>query len=135
MTNVIFNSGFIGFLIWVLLFAVNTAALAIAIRCVWSELLQLVVPKTHPGRLRAGSQRLSRRSVVVSGLVAGGGEGGIDVYFISKSQTGRKRIIRLRGRLTSPSRNPTFVFPHGSTDPLFPCRVSRGFQSVLQARP
>ena len=35
MTNVIFNSGFIGFLIWVLLFAVSTAALAIAIRCVW----------------------------------------------------------------------------------------------------
>ena len=35
MTNVIFNSGFIGFLIWVLLFAVSTAALAIAIRCMW----------------------------------------------------------------------------------------------------
>ena len=35
MTNVIFNSGFIGFLIWVLLFAVSTAALPIAIRCVW----------------------------------------------------------------------------------------------------
>ena len=35
MTNVIFNSGFIGFLIWLLLFAVSTAALAIAIRCVW----------------------------------------------------------------------------------------------------
>ena len=35
MTNVIFNSGFIGFLIWVLLFAVSTAALAIAIHCVW----------------------------------------------------------------------------------------------------
>ena len=35
MTNVIFNSGFIGFLICVLLFAVSTAALAIAIRCVW----------------------------------------------------------------------------------------------------
>ena len=35
MTNIIFNSGFISFLIWVLLFAVSTAALAIAIRCVW----------------------------------------------------------------------------------------------------
>ena len=35
MTNVIFNSGFIGFLIWVLLFSVSTAALQIAIRCVW----------------------------------------------------------------------------------------------------
>ena len=35
MTNVLFNSGFIGFLIWVLLFAVSTAALAIAIRCMW----------------------------------------------------------------------------------------------------
>ena len=35
MTNEIFNSGFIGFLIWVLLFAVSTAALPIAIRCVW----------------------------------------------------------------------------------------------------
>lgn len=35
MTNVIFNSGFIGFLIWLLLFAVSTAALAIAIRCAW----------------------------------------------------------------------------------------------------
>ena len=36
MTNVIFNSGFIGLLIWVLLFAVSTAALAIAIRCAWA---------------------------------------------------------------------------------------------------
>ena len=36
MYQVIFNSGFIGFLIWVLLFAVSTAALAIAIRCVLS---------------------------------------------------------------------------------------------------
>ena len=35
MTNVIFNSGLIGFLIWLLLFAVSTAALAIAIRCIW----------------------------------------------------------------------------------------------------
>ena len=35
MTNVIFNSGFIGFLICVLFFAVSTAALPIAIRCVW----------------------------------------------------------------------------------------------------
>ena len=35
MTNVIFNNGFIGFLIWVLLFAVSTAALAIAIHCMW----------------------------------------------------------------------------------------------------
>ena len=35
MTNVIFNSGFIGFLICVLLFAVSTATLPIAIRCVW----------------------------------------------------------------------------------------------------
>jgi len=60
MTNVIFNSGFIGFLIWVLLFAVSTATLPIAIRCVWAELLQLVVPKTHPDRLQAGSLRESR---------------------------------------------------------------------------
>jgi|GEM_PF-5145016 len=36
MSNVIFNSGFIGFLIWLLLFAVSTAELAIAIRCAWS---------------------------------------------------------------------------------------------------
>ena len=36
MNQVIFNSGFIGFLVWVLLFAVSTAALAIAIRGVWS---------------------------------------------------------------------------------------------------
>ena len=36
MYQVIFNSGFIGFLIWLLLFAVSTAALAIAIRCAWS---------------------------------------------------------------------------------------------------
>lgn len=36
MINVVFNSGFIGFLIWALLFAVSTAALAIAIRCIWS---------------------------------------------------------------------------------------------------
>ncbi len=36
MHQVIFNSGVIGFLIWLLLFAVSTAALAIAIRCAWS---------------------------------------------------------------------------------------------------
>ena len=36
MINIIFNSGFIGFLIWLALFAVSTAALAIAIRCAWS---------------------------------------------------------------------------------------------------
>lgn len=35
MHQVIFNSGVIGFLIWLLLFAVSTAALAIAIRCIW----------------------------------------------------------------------------------------------------
>lgn len=35
MYDVIFNSGFIGFLIWVLLFAVSTTALAITIRCIW----------------------------------------------------------------------------------------------------
>ena len=35
MYQVIFNSGFIGFLIWLLLFAVSTAGLAIAIRCGW----------------------------------------------------------------------------------------------------
>ncbi|MBN2643061.1 MAG: MotA/TolQ/ExbB proton channel family protein [Victivallales bacterium] len=35
MTNIIFNSGLMGLLIWVLLFAVSTAALAIAIRCAW----------------------------------------------------------------------------------------------------
>ena len=74
MTNVIFNRGFIGFLICVLLFTVSTAALQIAIRCVWSELLQLVVPKTHPGRLRAGSRRLSRKDmqrVSLLGVVKG----------------------------------------------------------------
>lgn len=36
MTNVIFNSGFLGFLIWLLLFAVSTTALAIGIRCAWN---------------------------------------------------------------------------------------------------
>ena len=35
MYNVIFNSGFLGFLIWLLLFAVSTTALAIGIRCAW----------------------------------------------------------------------------------------------------
>ena len=35
MYDIIFNSGFIVFLIWLLLFAVSTAALAIAIRCIW----------------------------------------------------------------------------------------------------
>lgn len=34
MYNVIFNSGFIGLLIWVLLFATFTAA-ALVIRCIW----------------------------------------------------------------------------------------------------
>jgi len=32
MTNVIFNSGFMGLLIWVLLFVVSIAALAISFR-------------------------------------------------------------------------------------------------------
>ena len=36
MFNIIFNSGLIGLIIWMLLCAVSTAALAIAIRCVWS---------------------------------------------------------------------------------------------------
>lgn len=35
MYNVIFNSGFIGLLIWVLLFATSTAAAALVIRCIW----------------------------------------------------------------------------------------------------
>ena len=35
MTDIVFNSGFIGFLIWLLLFAASTAALAITIRCIW----------------------------------------------------------------------------------------------------
>ncbi|MDD4181509.1 MAG: MotA/TolQ/ExbB proton channel family protein [Victivallaceae bacterium] len=35
MYNVIFNSGFLGFLIWLLLFAVSTMALAIGVRCAW----------------------------------------------------------------------------------------------------
>ena len=36
MYQVIFNSGLIGFIIWLLLFAVSTAALALIIRCAWS---------------------------------------------------------------------------------------------------
>ena len=36
MYDVIFNSGVTGFLIWVLLFAVSTAVLAIAICYTWS---------------------------------------------------------------------------------------------------
>jgi hypothetical protein len=36
MYDVIFNSGLIGFLIWMLLFVVSTGALAIAIRCAWN---------------------------------------------------------------------------------------------------
>lgn len=35
MYDVIFNSGFIGLLIWLLLFAASTAAVALVIRCVW----------------------------------------------------------------------------------------------------
>ena len=34
--QVIFNSGLIGFIIWLLLFAVSTATLALIIRCAWS---------------------------------------------------------------------------------------------------
>jgi biopolymer transport exbB protein len=51
MYNVIFNSGFIGFLIWVLLFAVSTAALAIAIRCVWSLRKKAFVTVTFKEKL------------------------------------------------------------------------------------
>ena len=36
MYDVVFNSGFIGLLIWILLFSTSTAAIAIAIRCAWS---------------------------------------------------------------------------------------------------
>lgn len=36
MTSVIFNSGLIGFIIWLLLFFVSTAALALILRCAWS---------------------------------------------------------------------------------------------------
>lgn len=35
MTQVIFNSGILGFLIWLFLFATSTAALAVAIHCGW----------------------------------------------------------------------------------------------------
>jgi len=35
MYDVVFNSGFIGFLIWALLFATSTVALAVTIRCFW----------------------------------------------------------------------------------------------------
>ena len=35
MYNVIFNSGFIGLLIWLLLFAASTTAVALIIRCIW----------------------------------------------------------------------------------------------------
>jgi biopolymer transport protein ExbB len=35
MYDVIFNSGFIGFLIWLLLFATSTAGLALVFRCAW----------------------------------------------------------------------------------------------------
>ena len=34
MLNTVFNSGPIGFIIWVLLFAVSTAALALILRCI-----------------------------------------------------------------------------------------------------
>ena len=36
MSQVIFNSGLIGFIIWLLLFSVSTAALALILRCAWS---------------------------------------------------------------------------------------------------
>ena len=36
MYDVVFNSGFIGLLIWILLFLTSTAAVAIVIRCAWS---------------------------------------------------------------------------------------------------
>ena len=58
MANVIFNSGFIGLLIWLLLFAVSTAALALILRCAvslreavfWGNELQYYQPseKIHP---------------------------------------------------------------------------------------
>jgi len=51
MMNIVFNSGFIGFLIWVLLFAVSTAALAIAIRCVWSLRKKAFVTVTFKEKL------------------------------------------------------------------------------------
>ena len=35
MSDVVFKSGIVGFLIWLLLFSVSTAGLAIAIRCGW----------------------------------------------------------------------------------------------------
>lgn len=43
MFNIIFNSGLIGFLIWLLIFAVSTMGLAIAIRCAWSLRTSLFV--------------------------------------------------------------------------------------------
>ena len=46
MYNVIFNSGIVGFLIWVLLFGASTAALAIGIRCVWNLQKSLFESKT-----------------------------------------------------------------------------------------
>ncbi|MBS1369211.1 MAG: MotA/TolQ/ExbB proton channel family protein [Lentisphaeria bacterium] len=79
MYDVIFNSGFIGFLIWVLLFATSTAAAALAIRCGWMlrgrRFESEKVPAEILSRLQAGdwssAEEYCRGNVSVTAKILG----------------------------------------------------------------
>ena len=55
MTNVIFNSGFIGLLIWILLFATSTLALALMIRSAYLLRKRHFLPKVDLAEILKGS--------------------------------------------------------------------------------
>ena len=53
MYDVVFKSGIVGLLIWVLLFLTSTAALAIAIRCAWSLRKRRILSPELPPQLES----------------------------------------------------------------------------------
>jgi len=55
MTNIIFNSGFIGLLIWILLFATSTLALALMIRSAYLLRKRHFLPKVDLAEILKGS--------------------------------------------------------------------------------
>ena len=57
MTNIIFNSGFIGLLIWILLFATSTLALALMIRSAYLLRKRYFLPKVDLAEILKESLR------------------------------------------------------------------------------
>ena len=87
--------------------------------------LNHVVPKTHPGRLRAGSRRVSRKDGRAGRLVGWGGEeSGIGIdgsFFLQRLQ--ERRVIRL-------AQESEEVVPNGDTVRLAAVIIGQIVQGV-----